>query len=229
MIDSEQAETLALRGTLLRKIGDLEGALADYTKAHQLIPSCPVLSYEIGLVLLQLGRLTEAESLLQVAVRKLMANCTLDLLHATCAYAIGNKENATESLTKYLSEIPTAPKPSAIYLTWLLQIDFNKGKLRVESGTDSAKNMRMNTLSDPIIQYFNATADRKAVLDWAGIANSPEKARQQICVAAFWMAQWEKIQGDTTKGKELLKIAIDAGSPDLTEWQLANWQWQEGD
>ena len=57
LIDSERAEALALRGALLRKIGDLEGALADYTKAHELIPSSPVLSYEKGLVLLQLGRL----------------------------------------------------------------------------------------------------------------------------------------------------------------------------
>jgi hypothetical protein len=38
------------------------------------------------------------------------------------------------------------------------------------------------------------------------------------------MAQWEKAYGDPTKAKELLKIAVDTGSPDLTEWQLANWQ-----
>ena len=68
LIDSEQAEVLALRGTLLRKIGDLEGALTDYKKAHQFTPSSSVLSYEKGLVLLQLGRLSEAEG---IAARQL--------------------------------------------------------------------------------------------------------------------------------------------------------------
>ena len=80
LVDSEQAEVLGLRGALLRKIGDLDGALADYTKAHQIIPSSPVLSYEKGLVFLQLGRLEEAESLLQIAARKLTAHYTLDLM-----------------------------------------------------------------------------------------------------------------------------------------------------
>ena len=78
-----------------------------------------------------------------------------------------------------------------------------------------------------MIEYFNGVANRKAVLDWAGIAKSAEEARRQICAAAFWMAQWEKANGDVTKAKELLKIAVDTGSPDLTEWQLANWQWNK--
>ena len=50
---------------------------------------------------------------------------------------------------------------------------------------------------------------------------------QQICAAAFWMAQWERAYGDPAKAKEILKIAVDTGSPDLTEWQLANWQWDK--
>lgn len=227
LIDSERAEALALRGALLRKIGDLEGALADYTKAHQLIPSSPVLSYEKGLVLLQLGRLEEAEDLLQVAARKLTTHYTLDLLHASCAYVIGKTESATESLTEYLAEIPRDPEASAIYLARLLQVDFNKDRSGVKRGSDSAKNSQAATLGDPVLQYYNSVANRKAILDRAGIAKSPEQARQQICAAAFWMAQWEKAYGDPAKAKELLKIAVDSGSPDLTEWQLANWQWDK--
>ena len=94
---------------------------------------------------------------------------------------------------------------------------------------DSAKNLKVTTLNDPVIQYFNGEkANRKAVLDWAGIAKSPEEARRQICATnAFWMAQWEKANGDAAKAKELLKIAVDTGNPDLTEWQLANWQWNK--
>lgn len=240
LIDSEQAEALALRGALLRKIGDLEGALADYTKAHQLIPSSPVLSYEKGLVLLQLGRIEEAESLLHIAARKLTTHYTLDLLHATCAYAIGKSESATESLAEYLAEIPTDPAQSAIYLGQLLEIDISEAKYVAERGTrfdhiaelnlnsksvpDSATSSATTTLSDPVIQYFDGKSDRKAVLDWAGFAESPEQARQQICAAAFWMAQWEKANGKAPQAKELLKIAVDTGNPDLTEWQLAKWQ-----
>ena len=227
LIDSEQAEVLALRGALLRKIGDLEGALADYKKAHQLTPSSSVLSYEKGLVLLQLGRLPEAEGVLQIAARQLSAYSTLDLIHANCAYAIGNIDGATESLSGYLAENPKTPEPNAIYLAQLLQADFNKNISRVERTPDSAKNLKVTTLNDPVIEYFNGVANRKAVLDWAGIAKSPEEARRQICEAAFWMAQWEKVNGDVTKAKELLKIAVDTGSPDLTEWQLANWQWNK--
>ena len=227
LIDSEQAEALALRGALLRKIGDLEGALADYKKAHQLTPSRSVLSYEKGLVLLQLGRLPEAEGVLQIAARQLSAYSTLDLIHANCAYAIGNIDGATESLSGYLAENPKTPEPNAIYLAQLLQADFNKNISRAEQTPDSAKNLKVTTLNDPVIEYFNGVANRKAVLDWAGIAKSPEEARRQICEAAFWMAQWEKVNGDVTKAKELLKIAVDTGSPDLTEWQLANWQWNK--
>ena len=227
LIDSEQAEVLALRGALLRKIGDLEGALTDYKKAHQFTPSSSVLSYEKGLVLLQLGRLPEAEGVLQIAARQLSAYSTLDLIHANCAYAIGKIDCATESLSGYLAENPKTPEPNAIYLAQLLQADFNKNISRVERTPDSAKNLKVTTLNDPVIQYFNGVANRKAVLDWAGIAKSPEEARRQICEAAFWMAQWEKVNGDVTKAKELLKIAVDTGSPDLTEWQLANWQWNK--
>ncbi len=227
LIDSERAEVLALRGALLRKIGDLEGALADYTKAHQLIPSSPVLSYEKGLVLLQLGRPEEAEGSLQIAARKLTTHYTLDLIHATCAYVVGKAESAIESLTKYLAEIPKDSEPSAIYLARLLQVDFDKDRSGVNWGSDSAKNIQAATLGDPVLQYYNSVANRKAVLDWAGIAKSPKQARQQICAAAFWMAQWEKAYGDPAKTKELLKIAVDSGSPSLTEWQLANWQWDK--
>ena len=227
LIDSEQAEVLALRGALLRKIGDLDGALKDYKKAHQLTPSSSVLSYEKGLLLLQLGRLPEAEGLLQIAARRLSAYSTLDLIHANCAYAIGNIDGATESLSGYLAENPKTPEPNAIYLAQLLQADFNKNISRVERTPDSVKNLKVTTLNDPVIQYFNGVANRKTVLDWAGIAKSPEEARRQICAAAFWMAQWEKANGDVAKAKELLKIAVDTGSPDLTEWQLANWQWNK--
>ena len=223
LIDSEQAEVLALRGALLRKIGDLEGALTDYKKAHQFTPSSSVLSYEKGLVLLQLGRLPEAEGALQIAARQLSAYSTINLIHANCAYAIGNIDGATESLSEYLAENPKNPEPNAIYLAQLLQTDCNKNISRVERTPDSAKNLKVTTLNDPVIQYFNDAANRKEVLDWAGIAKSPKEARRQICEAAYWLAQHERINGHNKEATELLTLATQIGTPDMPEYQFAKW------
>ncbi len=209
-IEPDQTKLLALRGKLLRKIGDLEGALADYSHAERLLPSNPVISYEKGLVLLQLGRVEEAEALLFIPARKLQAHVTLDLIHASCAYAIGSSERAKQSLNEYLTEIPVKaePEPSALYLARLL-------------GIDSESEFR-----DPVLQYFDGQSDRKSVLDWAGIAESPEEARQQICATAFWMAQYERSNGKLDESRSLLKISIKIGNADLTEYQLAKWQLQ---
>ena len=61
------------------------------------------------------------------------------------------------------------------------------------------------------------------MLDWAGIAANPEMAKQQICSAAFWMAQHKRAQGDPDSFNELLGIAVDFGQPDQPEFQLARW------
>lgn len=205
-INPEQSKTLALRGSLLRKIGDLEGALTDYTNALRLIPSSPVLSYEKGLVLLQLGRIAEAESYLLVAGRKLDAHYTLDLLHASCAYAIGEFELAEQSLNEYLAEIPVDPEASAHYLAKLLSINTKRD------------------FSDPVIEYFEGKSDRKTVINWAGTAETPELAKKQICAATFWMAQYEKAMEQHVRAIELLEIAAKMGSSKQPEFQFTNWQ-----
>jgi len=205
LIDPEQTKALALRGSILRKIGDLEGALADYTRAHELLPSSPVLSYEKGLVLLQLGQVAEAESLLRIAARKLTAHHTLNLVHAICAYSVGKIEEAKQSLNEYLAGITGSPEPSALYLSRLLQ---------VEAPDDS---------TDPVLSFFDRKSDRKTVLDWAGKAETPEQARQQICAAAFWMAQFEQKKGNLSESEELLNISIEIGKSDYTEYQIAKW------
>ena len=91
------AEVRALRGSLLRKIGDLEGALADYRVALRATPENPVLNYESGLVLLQLGRIPEAEEHLAIAAGALRKQPTLDLLHASTAYISREQEKALKS------------------------------------------------------------------------------------------------------------------------------------
>lgn len=226
-LDPEQAEALALRGSLLRKIGDLQGALVDYERAHQLAPSSPVLSYERGLVLLQLGRIDEAEVSLGVAARKLTTHVTLDLLHASCAYAAGKYEAAAQSLREYLdpqlegealSEFQANLPDTSHYLHILLS---SQQGIELPEMTGSSESARLFT------EYANGKATRKQVLDWAGRAESPELARSQLCATAYWLAQLEKAQGNAAAAQELLKIALSTGSTKNPEWQFARWQASE--
>lgn len=222
-LEPKQSSTLALRGSLLRKIGDLDGALADYERAHRLEPSSPVLSYERGLVLLQLGRINEAESMLETAARKLSTHVTLELLHASCAYAIGEYEKAAQSLREYLAPELSGEtlersqanlSDTAAYLYILL------------SGQDDIELPKPLSFSQAGLifkKYTRGEATRKEVLDWAGRADTPEAARSQICAAAYWLAQFERVQGKTLEAKQLLKIAAEFGNPNLPEYQFADW------
>lgn len=226
-LDPEQAEALALRGSLLRKIGDLQGALVDYERAHQLAPSSPVLSYERGLVLLQLGRIDEAEVSLGVAARKLTTHVTLDLLHASCAYAAGKYEAAAQSLREYLnpqlegealSEFKANLPDTSHYLQILLS---SQQGIELPELKGSSESARLFT------EYANGKATRKQLLDSAGRAESPELARSQLCATAYWLAQLEKAQGNAAAAQELLKIALSTGSTKNPEWQFARWQASE--
>ena len=222
-IDPTQSKTLALRGSLLREVGDLEGARADYERAQKLQPSSPVLSYELGLVFLQLGKLDDSESALRVAARKLSNHVTLDLLHASCAYALGKYDEAAQSLSEYLEpelfgdaleHFKANQSDTAAYLHTLLTLqDFSIPELSSQSHATELFNA-----------YVAGQTARKEVLDWAGRAESPAAARSQICAAAFWMAQSEHLKGEIDASKQLLDIALEMGGPENPEWQFANWQ-----
>lgn len=218
----EQAECLALRGSLLRQIGDLEGALTDYQRALRLSPSSPVLNYEQGLVLLQLGRVSEAEPFLQLAAKELTTHPTLNLLHACCAYALGKYDAAAQSLRKYLQ-----PEPPAEFGTGA-SLSETAHYLHLLLGGQPGIELPELSLSGQAARLYHAygkgEATRKEVLDWAGRADTPEAARRQICSAAFWLAQFDSLQGQTNSADELLKIALEYGTPDHPEWQFAHWQ-----
>lgn len=225
-IDSDQAEVLALRGSLLRKIGDLKGALADYDRALQLLPTSSVLNYEKGLVLLRLGQIDQAATLLETAARKLPAHTTLDLLHASCAYTLGQYDRAAQSLREYLlpelsgealERHRATLSDSAAYLHLLLAKEMD---------------IQLPDLPEPshAVQLFGryrtGEAARKEILDWAGRAETPERARAQICSTAFWLAQLERQAGRPESHKELLRIALNTGQPENPEFQFAKWQVQ---
>jgi len=206
-IAPEQSENRALRASLLRKIGDLEGALADYKAALRLSPNNPSIRYALGLVYLQLGRIAEAEVTMSEAAKQLKDQAGLQLLHALLAYTVGEKASAKTSLHAYQDLITEAQNPTALYLEYLLE---------PQSLTQLNR--------DEVSLYFLGKYNRKEALDAAGQATTPEQAKQQICAAAFWMAQYEAAHARTKESRELLSIAIEVGKPDYSEYQLARWQ-----
>ncbi|MDQ8193154.1 tetratricopeptide repeat protein [Coraliomargarita sp. SDUM461004] len=212
-IDPNQAEIRALRGSLLRKIGDLEGALVDYNAARQLAPQDPSIAYASGLVYLQIGQLTEAEKNLAFAAQALPDNAGLQLLHALLAYGRGDVSRARSSLQTYQQQITQQQNPSASYLDYLLRQHDHRNLPELDT--------------DEVSQYYLGNFTRKQALDASGRANSPEQARQQMCATAFWLAQFEKLNDQVKAYRELLAIAVEIGNPDLIEYQLAKWQLEQ--
>ena len=211
-INPKQSEAHALRGSVRRSIGNLEGALSDYKTALQYAPDNQAIRYAEGLTYLQTGFVLEAEASIGQAASKLESQPGLQLMHSLLAYVLGDRKNAKKTLRIYQNMVPVEQNPSALYLNYLLE----------------NKQDHMDT-NDPIILYFMGKSDRKETLDNAGVATFPEKARQQICATAFWMALWQKEQGESKKVRELLKLAIKTEQPDLTEYQLANWLLRQED
>ena len=73
-IQPAQADTLALRGALLRRLGDLEGAAADTESALILDPGNPALTYTLGLIRFQQGDLAAAEQRIGLSATRLPEN-----------------------------------------------------------------------------------------------------------------------------------------------------------
>ena len=209
-INPKQSEARALRGSVRRVIGNLEGALSDYKAALQYAPDNQAIRYAEGLTYLQIGRVREAEASISKAAETLRDQSGLQLIHSLLAYVLGDRKSAKNSLKSYQEIVTKEQNPSAIYLKYLLNFSND-----------------LTHSNDPVIQYFIGKSGRKKTLDRAGVAESPKDARQQICATAFWMAQWQKQQGKTKESRELLDLAIKTGQSDYTEYQLANWLLKE--
>ncbi len=222
-IQPNQAETLALRGSLLRKLGDLEGAAADTESALILDPGNPALTYSLGLIRFQMGDLTAAEQSLGLTASRLPENSGIQLLHALLAYNIQAPKAAHAALDHYLALVPEQTNESAFYLEYTLDAENDTGLAmlqlyqRIES-TDASPSLKN------FLRYIIGDLDRKAVLDAAGRAETPQIAQQQICEAAYWLAQHERLHGHTKEESELLKLATQVGTPDMPEHQFAQWQ-----
>jgi tetratricopeptide (TPR) repeat protein len=222
-IQPKQPDVLALRGSLLRKIGDLEGAISDMENALQLDPENPALTYSLGLIYLQLGQLDRARRSIGESAKKLKETPGIHLLHALLAYNTGTVDEASSALKTYLALVPEQTNESAFYLEYVQIAQSNSAR-----AIDTLSQRIETSDASPLLKNFHAyicgILDRKAVLDAAGHAETPEIARQQLCETAYWLAQHERIHARNEKALELLQLAIQIGVPDYPEYQFAQWQ-----
>jgi len=209
-IQPDQAPTLALRAGLLRQIGDLDGALADYEKAHDLDPRNPALHYARGLTLLQLEQIPAAAAQLQAAARQLPQQSEITLLAALLQFTTDQRPEARQSLHHYFALQAAAgagadAPATAHLLAYLLDI-------RPSAPAPS-----------DFTRYCEGKLSRKALLDAAGSAPTPAAARQQIAAIAFFMAHSSPAQANPAAVRELLQIAAENGSPQQPEALCARW------
>jgi tetratricopeptide (TPR) repeat protein len=222
-IEPNQTETLALRGALLRKLGDLAGAVADTESALILDPGNPALTYALGLIRVQLGDLSAAEQSLGLSAKLLPEHPGIQLLHALLAYNIQAPKTARTALEQYLTLVPETPNESALYLEYALgaQQDTGLALLKLNQRVEQSK---ASPALKNFLAYCQGELDRKATLDAAGTAETPKIAQQQLCEAAYWMAQHQRLQNREEEEAELLNLASQIGTPDLPEYQFAQWQ-----
>ncbi len=222
-INPRQIETRGLRGSLLRQLGDLEGALYDYQNALQLDPESPALIYALGLTQLQMGKLLGAEANLAEAAAADPENAGIRLLHSLLAYTIGQDAIASAALKRYLALTPNSPNPAAHYLNYALT-----ARSDTSTALQTLKTAAEQPQAPAALGYFygycSGKLDRKTVIDQAGIADTPKAAQIRICSAAFWMAQYENIAGNRDEMIQLLKLSTQVMLPNTPEYQFAVWQ-----
>lgn len=222
-IRPDQVEILALRGSLLRAIGDLEGAAADMENALTVGSENASISYSLGLTYFQMGDLISAKQLLGQSAQQVPDNLGIQLLYSLLAYNTGADKDAQSALETYLANV-TALKAneSAFYLEYVLIAEKNLQQA-IEKLDQRTQSINAAPMLENFLAYAQGKLDRKAVLDAAGHAESPELARKQLCEAAYWLAQHERVRGHTKEATELLELATQIGSKDYSEYLFAQW------
>lgn len=222
-IHPNNPETRAMRGSLLRTIGDLEGAIADYTAAVKSNADNPAYAYALGLTHFQKGQLIKAEQYIGSAAGTLRNNADIQLLHGLLAYTIDKPSIAKKALNSYFALRTETPNETALYLEYSLQAQEDIG-LAILGLNQRLTSRERSDFLKKFIRYNIGKLGRKEIVDHAGIAETSQTAKQQICEAAFWIAQHERAIGNLDTFYELIELIDSIGHSDIPEYQLANWQ-----
>lgn len=224
-VQPSQSDVLALRGSLLRSMGDLQAAAIDFQNALNLDFANPALAYGLGLIYLQMGELEDARHWIGESAAKMIETPGIHLLHALLAYNTQAVDEARSALKIYFQLVPERTNESAFYLEYIL-IAMDDSIRAMDTLSRRIDALGHNTLVGNFRAYILEKLDRKAVLDAAGYADTPEDARRQLCEAAYWLAQHARTQDQSETSRELLELAVQIGSPDYPEYQFARWQLQ---
>ncbi|WP_269524845.1 tetratricopeptide repeat protein [Coraliomargarita parva] len=220
--DESQADVLALRGAILRQLGDMEGAANDFASALRIEPENGALAYAQGLLQLQLGKVRQARQSLELAADKAPDNAGLQLMHALLAYVVGQQEESEQALNRYFTLVPDKPNLSAIYLHYVLQATEDP-EAALEYLKDNSKRAELAWY----LGYCSGRSTRKEVIDAAGVAESAQEARVRICEASFWMAQHALALNQKPTAEQLLRLAVSQPLREQPEYILALWQLNE--
>jgi tetratricopeptide (TPR) repeat protein len=220
----QQVELLALRGEGLRQIGLLDAAVVDYTTALQIAPSQHALHYPLALSYLQQGQLTDAAAQMTLAAERQPERSDLALWQALLYYTLNDSEAAHSALQRYFKNCGTTPRDSAHYLNYSLQVGSRPSRALEQLQPHAANSLPLGYF----YAYCLRDLSRKAILDFAGRAETPATARAQLCATLFWMAQHEYQTGQIAQAWELLDLALETQAVDQPEYQLARWQRAHG-
>lgn len=214
-------EAFALRGSLLRRLGQIADAINDFENALQLDPQNHGLLCTLALTQLEAGDITRAATTFQQAHKLQPNRQSYSLFSALLQYTLGNHSTAKQQLETY-------PKNNDNFNTTeqILRycLDAKKAPSQALEALKKAANQKS---SPPEIGYYYGYASRqlsrKETLDYFGKADTPRAAQKRICAAAFWMSQIEANQGHTQQAEELLLLCIQNGTTEWAEYQLAKY------
>ncbi len=223
-LDPGSPQARALRASVRREVGDLGGAIDDYRAARKADPDDPALAYALGLAYFQAGRIPEAERNLAAAAAALPDNGAVQLLHALCAYAVGDRAAARLSLMSHRQARPDETvNASALLLRYCL--DFADGRA---DALATLRKAAMNRIPpdaglELLAAYFAGETTENEVLDTASRAVDRATAARQFSETAFWMAQHARIGGHHENAHRLLEQVARAGDPGQPEVRVAVW------
>lgn len=226
-IAPHKTATRALRAGLFRQLGQFELAEADYKKALQEEPENPDLHYALGLLQIRIHSLHLAyQSLLKATDSDSIPPLNY-LFLALLAHANKEQDPAQNHLTHYLEiSHKGSVEESADYLQYCINTADGNKEQALHTLRQKAESPEASAALGAYLAYCTDQKTRKELLDLAGTANHPEQAKQQICEAAYWMAQHEWYAGRIQAYRELLQVALRNGSPELLEYHLAKLEYK---
>ena len=219
-LEPSQADTLALRASLLRRAGDPAKAREDAMQAIQIEPDNAALRYFLALVELETGAVESAARSFAKAADSLPPGHPSQLFTALLQEVIGRPGAGRRYLERYAAAGREPPETTVTHLRYALS----------GAPTEALKDLRARAakIDAParlayFADYCAGALQRHAVLSLTRNAPGSNEGRRQRASLAYWMGRHEARTGSPEKARALYKIAAEAGADDQPEALLARW------